>query len=310
MDNKLTQLSVALSKKTDNIHFLKPIFNQSHFNAYGPLDSKYEAIGDRVFQSSALKIFAAVLLYIWRQRGKELNELKESVITLREKLCQSKYQLEYCHSQLRAEENKNHELKCQLNNILNMLHETQMSCKGLSDTIFSLKTDKRLLEQELKMKYEDYNALHTILIDTRKDLVQSILEQHSHLLAISQKQRSFEILENHANQLRQQMADLSRKHAETKLQLTDMIHMANTSGAESKRKHLGNSQVCQTTDSIYDRRTFWQKHINIGRSWQKHLSALWTQWGKFQYVAVQYAHIFTFYLLPAIPPPPGKCLGI
>ncbi|XP_073825037.1 uncharacterized protein [Musca autumnalis] len=277
--------------------------NKSLVDACGTLDSKYETIGDGVFHMSAMKIFTAMVLYIWRQREKELNILKQSVISLKNDLNRCRNQLEFYHSQVREKEKQNRNLSCQLNNTMEILHETKSSCNELSDIVTDLKADKRRLEYELQKMYEDYNTLHEMLIDTRKTLFQTMLEQHSLLSEISQKEHLVKTLENHANLLRIQLTNLTQENTETNHRLIEL--RSPFDNFQLKRNQFMDIQNSQPMNESYDRGECWRKHINIGTTWHANLLTLWNRFAKYRHSTVRYIHILAFYLLPAIPTP-GK----
>lgn len=81
------------------------------------------------------------------------------------------------------------------------------SCKTFSKTISNLKTSQTLLEQELNTKYKENDALHEVLAQTNKKLIQSRMEQRSLQSQLKQNQRAVQSLEGEKNVLIMEVND-------------------------------------------------------------------------------------------------------
>ena len=64
-----------------------------------------------------------------------------------------------------------------------------------------MKTNKALLEQELKLRYEEYDALHEVMSQTKTDLFRSMMEQRHLQSQLCKEQRLVQSLKTQKNLL-------------------------------------------------------------------------------------------------------------
>lgn len=64
-----------------------------------------------------------------------------------------------------------------------------------------MKSNKAVLEQELKFRYEEYDSLHEIMSQTKTDLFRSMMEQRNLQSQLCKEQRLVQSLKNQNNLL-------------------------------------------------------------------------------------------------------------
>lgn len=98
-------------------------------------------------------------------------------------------------------EKRNDELTIQLRKAMANYKHAKTSCETMKTTMMSIKADKALLEEELKIKYEEYDALHAILAQTKTDLFHCKMDQRNLKSQLNKEQINIQELENQKNKL-------------------------------------------------------------------------------------------------------------
>uniref|UniRef100_A0A1A9UXB3 Uncharacterized protein n=1 Tax=Glossina austeni TaxID=7395 RepID=A0A1A9UXB3_GLOAU len=163
---------------------------------------------DDGIKTAGLKIFAMIMCHAWRKRREQLNELQRAMEELKQGSIKAKSQLQIYNQLLRVEQKRNDELSEQVRETLNTLKNSRASYEFLSSSVVNLKTDKSMLEEELKSKYEEYDALHAVLSQTKTDLFRCMMDQRNLQVQLCQEQRSVQSLENQKNKLINEICEL------------------------------------------------------------------------------------------------------
>lgn len=84
---------------------------------------------------------------------------------------------------------------------LDSLKQATATCENISSNLATMKTNKALLEQELKLRYEEYDALHEVMSQTKTDLFRSMMEQRHLQSELCKEQRLVQSLKTQKNLL-------------------------------------------------------------------------------------------------------------
>uniref|UniRef100_A0A1A9WBI5 Uncharacterized protein n=1 Tax=Glossina brevipalpis TaxID=37001 RepID=A0A1A9WBI5_9MUSC len=184
----------------------KALFGDSDYNSCSEC-SYCKGVDDGI-KTAGLKIFAIIMCHAWRKRREQLNELRRTMEELRQGSTKAKSQLQIYNQLLRVEQKRNDELSEQLRKSLNTLKDSRASYEFLSSSIVSVKADKALLEEDLKSKYEEYDALHAVLSQTKTDLFRCMMDQRNLQVQLCKEQRSVQSLENQKNKLINEICEI------------------------------------------------------------------------------------------------------
>lgn len=110
-------------------------------------------------------------------------------------------QLEIYNQLIRVEQKRNDDLSLQLRKTLRNYKDIKSSSEAMSTSLLNMKTDKTLLEQELKIKEDEYETLHTSLSQAKSDLFHCMLDQKKLQAQLSKEQHLVQLLENQKIQL-------------------------------------------------------------------------------------------------------------
>lgn len=102
---------------------------------------------------------------------------------------------------IRVEQKRNDDLSLQLRKALRNYKDVKTSSDTMSASLLNMQSDKSLLEQELKLKQDEYDALHSTYSQTKSELFHCLLDQKKLQTQLCKEQRLVQLLENQKNQL-------------------------------------------------------------------------------------------------------------
>ncbi|KAI9585263.1 hypothetical protein GQX74_001110 [Glossina fuscipes] len=277
---------------------------------------------DDGIKTAGLKIFAMIMCHAWRKRREQLHELRRTMEELKQGSIKAKSQLQIYNQLLRVEQKRNDELSEQVKEALNTLKNSRASYEFLSNSIANVKTDKAMLEEELKSKYEEYDALHAVLSQTKTDLFRCMMDQRNLQVQLCKEQRSVQSLENQKNKLINEICEIGsetrrvEERCKQRMEEKDQQLLENKNKAnlleievfELREKMLplnsieaNNDRMKSEIESLRAQLFHLKKKLDSSLSHQIYMC--WEQLLHYQKSTFQFLHVFAFYLLPAMPPP-------
>ncbi|XP_037811047.1 uncharacterized protein LOC119603159 isoform X2 [Lucilia sericata] len=259
---------------------------------------------------AGLKIFAFILMHVWCKGRKEIKQLKQSMEDLKNMCMRSENQIHVYSTLMRIEQSRNDELTAQLKRTLNNLKRKAESCEITAMKLSNLKTNKALLEHELKNRYEEYEALHEILSQTKTELFRSMMEQRNLQMELCKAQHCVQSLEIEKKDLTMQICNLKKEHRpiEEPLNVNDnKLITVKDSVAECQTKLIDTQK-----DYIFDNFTNSTKaseelsKVGVKSLPIRRFGMYWTRFLEYPKYTLRCVHILTCYLLPAMPPPSAK----
>ncbi|XP_065356129.1 uncharacterized protein LOC135950520 [Calliphora vicina] len=268
---------------------------------------------------AGLKIFSFIILQAWRKRRNELKQLKQSMEDIKKSCMRRENQLRVYSTLMRVEQNRNDELTVQLKRTLDNLKSKTAFCESTSMKLSNFKVNKAILEQELKTRYEEYDALHEVLVQTKTQLFRSMMEQRNLQSELCKEQRSVQSLQCHKNMLLKQICELNTEHRKVEEHFVKQLKDKDCEVIEAKQlvrksqepligvpksfNYLINPK--KVSDNIdKNLRLEQQEHPNSPLS--RRLGMYLSRFLEYPKYTLHRVHTLTYYLLPAMPQPLPK----
>ncbi|KAM7352915.1 uncharacterized protein ACRADG_005250 [Cochliomyia hominivorax] len=311
-------MMVAYTKNS----FVHKMYNQ---------DNYYVTMSGRDPQMAGMRIFATIMLNAWRKRRDEVKHLMDEVADLKRGAIKAKNQLHVFNTLFRVEQKRNDELNCQLKRSLEDINLTKSSCESLTTTVISLKADKALLEQQLQFKEQEFESLNTVLAQTKSDLFKSMTVQRELQASLSMEQRKIQTLENQKNELINEICELNNEALQKQSDLRkEILEKDNEFSEIIKKRKEEDEQIKALNNRILESNRFATQQLNESKAREerlkqeidslesellnlqkcleitfgKRLKSVWNNFVAYQDFALQMLHWLTYYILPAMPPPP------
>ncbi|KAI8126532.1 hypothetical protein FF38_08311 [Lucilia cuprina] len=285
-------------------------------------DSSYNCTFSRpsrhdIRMMAGLKIFAFILMRVWCKGRKEIKQLKQSIEDLKDICMRSENQMRVYSALMRVEQSRNSELTAQLKRTLNNLKRKTASYEITAIKLSNLKANKVLLEHELKNRYEEYEALHEVLSQTKTELFRSMMEQRNLQMELCKSQRSVQSLEIEKNGLIMQICNLKKEHRsiEEQLNVNDNKLIEVKDSVEECQPKLIDTQKNYIFNDFTNPRIVSEELPNLyvteGQNSAvsqplRRLAMYWARFLKYPKYTLRCVHVLTWYLLPAMPPPSTK----
>ncbi|EDX05314.1 myosin-2 isoform X1 [Drosophila simulans] len=154
---------------------------------------------------TSMKLFTMVVLHSWRQRRKEVRELKEMVQHLQDSSMKTKNELHVCGTLVRVEEKRNRELQIKLKLSTMSIDEARSSCESLTNSIRDLTTEKKRLETDLEQRSKELNELEEVSDKTKRLLFDAYMDLSYLQKQLAEEQRTTRRLQGEKNQLIQEV---------------------------------------------------------------------------------------------------------
>lgn len=271
---------------------------------------------------AGLKFFAVMMVHSWRKSKDELMKLQETIANLKRTTLRSNSDIKICSQKMQRKEKRNYELSMQLRKAIQENKTDKTSCESMKTTIVSIRADNALLEQELKDKQEEFDALHAILAQTKTDLFNCRMDQRSLRSQLAKEHINIKVLENQNSKLINEVCAINAEHRkeeekfnnelkEKELQIQQIneqlvatqtiLKNLNSNNEEANNVELTNSPMRTEVEILRCQVESLREKLN--NSFGNRCLKLWQSFLRCQKTTTHFFHVLIFYLLPAIPSP-------
>ncbi|XP_037956028.1 desmoplakin-like [Teleopsis dalmanni] len=152
-------------------------------------------------QYAAMKIYSVLLFNVWQKKLREVDHFTEKLEAIKKSYIGCKNQKLVVSTMLRMEQKRNQKIRQKLDESTELLRTTNESCKFLQSTINSINTEKKVLEQEIKNKDNQYDDLQTTIALVESELTKAISEQADLRIKFNAEKFQSEMLTKQVNNL-------------------------------------------------------------------------------------------------------------
>ncbi|XP_037955153.1 uncharacterized protein LOC119685039 [Teleopsis dalmanni] len=152
-------------------------------------------------QYAAMKIYSVLLFNVWQKKLREVDRITEKLEAIKKSYIGCRNQKLVVSTMLRMEQKRNQKIRQKLDESTELLRTTNESCKFLQSTVNSITTEKKVLEQEIKNKDNQYDDLQTTIALVESELTKARCEQAELRFKLNAERFQSEMLTKQVNNL-------------------------------------------------------------------------------------------------------------